>query len=101
MATLQAATTSTGAIVSVPQAVRELCENHCFGTLDWEVTDEGELTIWGYDTFEVYKTREDGLPDYEGGLVTHAFLRKLAKRYVIREGDVLHADLGGLGPIEE
>jgi len=47
MATLQAATTSTGAIVSDPQAVRELCESYCFGTLDWEVTEEGELTIWG------------------------------------------------------
>jgi len=54
MATLQAATTSTGAIVSNPQAVRELCENYCFGTLDWEVTEEGELTIWGCDDFEVY-----------------------------------------------
>jgi len=41
MATLQAATTSTGAIVSDPQAVRELCESYCFGTLDWEVTEEG------------------------------------------------------------
>jgi len=44
MATLQAATTSTGAIVSDPQAVRELCESYCFGTLSWEVTDKGELT---------------------------------------------------------
>jgi hypothetical protein len=44
MATLQAATTSTGAFVSDPQAVRELCENYCFGTLNWEVTDKGELT---------------------------------------------------------
>ncbi|RLM49194.1 hypothetical protein DVK06_16145 [Halorubrum sp. Atlit-28R] len=43
MATLQDATTSTGAIVSDPQAVRELCESYCFGTLDWEVTDECEL----------------------------------------------------------
>ena len=66
MATLQAATTSTGAIVSDPQAVRELCESYCFGTLDWEVTREGELTIWGFDDFEVYESRENGLPDYEG-----------------------------------
>jgi len=78
MATLQAATTSTGAIVSNPQAVRELCENYCFGTLDWEVTEEGELTIWGCDDFEVYEARESGLPDYEGGIVTHEFLRSLA-----------------------
>ena len=47
MATLQAATTSTGAIVSNPEAVRELCEGYCFGMLDWEVTEEDELTIWG------------------------------------------------------
>jgi hypothetical protein len=78
MATLQAATTSTGAIVSDPQAVRELCERYCFGTLDWEVTEDGELTISGYDDFEVYEARENGLPDYEGGIVTHEFLRELA-----------------------
>jgi len=118
MATLQAATTSTGAIVSNPQAVRELCENYCFGTLDWEVTEEGELTIWGATTSRVYEARESGLPDYEGGIVTHEFLRSLAdhlepneefdiqtagftkcrfpvlaKRYVVRDGEVLHADL--------
>ena len=49
MATLQAATTSTGAIVSNPQAVRELREAYCFGTLNWEVTEDGKLTIWGFD----------------------------------------------------
>ena len=126
MATLQAATTSTGAIVSDPQAVRELCENHCFGTLNWEVDDDGELVIWGYDSFEVYETRENGLPDYDGGIVTYEFLRSLteylepdeeldiqtagftkcrfpvlAKRYVVRDGEVLHADLSGLEPITE
>jgi len=126
MATLQAATTSTGAIVSDPQAVRQLCENYCFGTLNWEVTDEGELTIWGHDDFEVYKARENDLPDYEGGIVTHEFLRELAdyleaneeldiqtagftkcrfpvlaKRYVVRDGKVLHADLSSPDPIDE
>lgn len=125
MATLQAATTSTGAVVRDAQAVRQLCEAHCFGTLNWEVDEEGELIIWGYDTFEVYEAREDGLPDYEGGLVTHEFLRTLAgylepneeldiqtagftkcrfpvlaKRYVIRDGEVLHADLSSLDPID-
>jgi len=48
------------------------------GRSDWEVTEEGELTIWGYDDFEVYEARENGLPDYEGGIVTHEFLRELA-----------------------
>jgi len=82
------------------------------------VDEEGELIIWGYDAFEVYEAREDGLPDYEGGLVTHDFLRTLAgylepneeldiqtagftkcrfpvlaKRYVVRDGEILHADL--------
>jgi hypothetical protein len=125
MATLQAATTSTGAIVSDPQAVRELCESHCFGTLHWEVTDDSELTIWGYDDFEVYEVRENGLPDYDGRIVTHKFLRDLAthleagkeldiqtagftkcrfpvlaKRYVVRNDAVLHADLSGPEPID-
>jgi len=78
MATLQAATTSTGAIVSDPQAVRQHCENYCFGTLDWEVIREGEFTIWGHDDVEVYEARENGLPDYEGGIVTNELLQELA-----------------------
>ena len=76
--TLQAATTSTGATVSNPEAVRELCESYCFGTLNWEVTEDGELTTWGFDDFELCEARENGLPDYEGGIVTHEFLRELA-----------------------
>lgn len=125
MATLQAATTSTSVIVSDPQAVRRLCESYCFGTLDWEVTEDGELTIRGYDDFEVYEVRENGLPDYEDGIVTHEFLWALAdhleadeeldirtagftkcrfpvlaKRYVVRDGEVLHADLSSPGPID-
>ncbi len=125
MATLQAATTSTGAVVTDAQAVRKLCESHCFATLNWEVDKEGEFIIWGYDAFEIYETREDGLPDYEGGFVTHEFLRKLAnylepgeeldiqtagytkcrfpvlaKRYTVRDGEILHADLSALDPID-
>jgi hypothetical protein len=126
MATIQAATTSTGAIVSNPQAVRELCESYYFGTLSWKVTEDGELTIWGYDDFKGYETWEDGLPDYEGGIVTHEFLRELAdhleadeeldiqtagstncrfpvlaKRYVVRDGEVLYADLSSPDLIDE
>ncbi|MBC9987940.1 MULTISPECIES: hypothetical protein [Haloferax] len=126
MATLQAATTLADAIVSDPQAVRELCEIYFFGTLNWEVTSDGEFTIWGYDDFEVYEARENGLPDYESGIVTHEFLRKLAgylevdeeldiqtagftkcrfpvlaKRYVIRDGEVLYANLNSSDPIDE
>jgi hypothetical protein len=126
MATLQAATTSTGALVTDPQAVRQLCENHCFGTLNWEVDDDGELIIWGYDSFDVYEARENGLPDYDGGIVTHEFLRSLAeylepdeefdiqtagftkcrfpvlaKRYVVRDGEVLYADLSSPDLIDE
>ena len=98
----------------------------CFGALNWEVTEEGELVIWGYDSFEVYEARENGLPDYDGGIVTQEFLREiadylesgeeldiqtagftkcrfpvLAKRYVVRDDEVLHADLSGLEPIDE
>ena len=50
----------TGTIVSNPQAVRQLYENHCFGTLTWEVDEEGELIIWGYNDFEVYEARSMG-----------------------------------------
>ena len=74
----------------------------------------------------MYEARENGLPDYEGGIVTHEFLRALAdhleadeeldiqtagftkcrfpvlaKRYVVRDGEVLHADLNSLKPIDE
>jgi len=74
----------------------------------------------------VYEARENGLPDYEGGIVTHEFLRELAdhleadeefdiqttgytkcrfpvlaKRYVVRDGEVLHADLQFPEPIDE
>jgi len=93
MATLQAATASTGATVTDAQAVRQLCEAHCFGTLNWEVDEEGELIIWGYDAFEIYETREDGLPDYEGGLVTHEFLRKLAN--YLESGEELDIQTAG------
>jgi len=118
MATLQAATTSTGAIVSNPQAVRELCGE----LLLWDARlgghGGGRAHYLGCDDFEVYEARESGLPDYEGGIVTHEFLRSLAdhlepneefdiqtagftkcrfpvlaKRYVVRDGEVLHADL--------
>ncbi|WP_134672226.1 hypothetical protein [Halorussus marinus] len=126
MATLQAATTSTGAIVSDAQAVRQLCKSYSFGTLNWDVDEDGELVIWGYDDFEVYEAREDGHPDYKAGIVTHEFLRQiaeyidgdeefdiqtagytkcrfpvLANRYVVRDSEVLHADLSGLDPIDE
>ena len=47
-------------------------------TLNWEVTEDGELTTWGFDDFELCEARENGLPDYEGGIVTHEFLRELA-----------------------
>lgn len=126
MATLQAATASCGAQVTDAQAVRQLCEAHCFGMLEWEVTDDAEFSIWGYDVFEVYEADDEGLPDYEAGIATHEFLRDLseyiapdgeldiqtagytkyrfpvhAQRYVVRENEVLHADLQSHGLIEE
>ena len=73
----------------------------------------------------MYEARENGLPDYEGGIVTDEFLRELAnhleadeefdiqtagftkcrfpvlaKRYVVRDGEVLHADLSSLESID-
>jgi len=125
MATLQAATTSNGVTVTDAQAVRELCESYCLGTLNWEVDDNDRFSIWGYDAFEVYGRRENGLPDYKAGQRTHEFLRTLAayveegdeldiqtagftkcrfpvlaSRYVVRDGDVLQADLRTLEPIK-
>jgi len=74
----------------------------------------------------VYEARENGLPDYEGGIVTHEFFCEnspttpkltkssiqttgytkcrfpvLAKRYVVRDGEVLHADPQFPEPIDE
>jgi hypothetical protein len=68
-----------GSSVTDLPAVRRLCENHCFGALNWEVNDDSELVICGYDSFEVYEARENGLPDYNGNIVTHEFLRSLAE----------------------
>ena len=70
METLQAATASRGAHVTDAQAVQQLCDAHCFGTLEWEVTDTGEFSIWGYDAFDVYEADDEGFPDYEAGIAT-------------------------------
>jgi hypothetical protein len=43
------------------------------------VNDDSELVVWGYDSFEVYEARENGLPDYDGNILTHEFLRSLAE----------------------
>ena len=126
MATLQAATASCGARVTDAQAVRQFCEAHCFGMLEWEVTDDAEFSLWGYDAFEVYEADDEGLPDYEASIATHEFLRDFseyiapdvkldiqtagytkcrfpvhAQRYVVRENEVLHADLGSLEAIDQ
>ena len=125
MATLRVATASRGAHVTNAQTVRQLFDAHCFGTLEWEVTETGELSIWGYDAFDVYEADDEGLPDYEAGIATRSFLQQLseyiapdeeldiqtagytkcrlpvyAQRYVVRENEVLHADLGSLEAIE-
>ena len=114
MATFQVATASRGARVTDTQAVRPLCEAHCFGMLDWEVTDTDEFSIWGYDTFDVYEADDEDLPDYDAGIAMRPFLRELsayiapdaeldiqtagytkcrfpvyAQRYVVREDEVL------------
>lgn len=73
----------------------------------------------------MYEAQENSLPDYEGGIVTHEFLRTLAsylepdeefdiqtagftkcrfpvlaKRHVVRNDEVLHADLSSHEPIK-
>ena len=126
MTTLQAATASRGAHVTDAQTVRQLCESHRFGTLEWEVTDTDEFSIWGYDAFDVYEADDGDLPDYDAGIATRSFLRDLseyiasdaelnlqtagytkcrfpvyAQRYVVRNNEVLHADLESLEAIDE
>jgi hypothetical protein len=84
---LQGSTACGGSNVADPQVVRQLCENHCFGIFNWEVSDDRELVIWGYDSFEIYETRENGLADHDGNIVTHEFpLRSLAE-YLEPEGE--------------
>lgn len=115
---VHAATASIGAIVLDPQAVCEPCENYCYGTRNWEPTADGALTICGCNDFGVFEPRTNGLQDYEGGIVTHEFLREcvdyleadealdiqtavitkypilvLTKRSVVRGGEGLRADL--------
>ncbi|ELY83466.1 hypothetical protein C486_02353 [Natrinema gari JCM 14663] len=72
------------------------------------MSEEGKFSIWGHDDFEVYEARENGLPDYEGGIVTHEFLWTLADHLKADEefdiqtaGEVLHADLSSSDPIDE
>ncbi|MFC4986315.1 hypothetical protein [Saliphagus infecundisoli] len=125
MATLQAVTASSGATVTDPDAVEQLCEAYCFGGLKWRLTDDGEFSVWGYEAFRVYAQADDGTMDLDANEVTREFLWKLAEyieedaeldiqsagftkcrypvhacRYVIRNGAVLHADLGGLEALE-
>lgn len=124
MATLQAATASDGAIVSDPEAVRDLCENYYLEQLNWEISEDGEFRIWGPHDLTIRELTEDGDP--AGATVTRHWLRELseyivpggeldiqtagftkcrfpvlAKRYVVRHGEVLHTDLSGLKPIDD
>ncbi len=112
-------------MVTDPDAVEQLCEAHCFGGLKWRLTDDGEFTVWGYGAFRVYPQDDNGMMDLDASEVTREFLWKLAEyieeddeldiqsagftkcrypvhacRYVIRNGTVLHADLGGLEALE-
>jgi ABC-type multidrug transport system ATPase subunit len=45
------------------------------------VNDDSELVICGYDSVEVYEARENGLPDYDGNILTHECLRSLAEYF--------------------
>jgi hypothetical protein len=90
------------------------------------VHPEPSISIIIYSVDSVYyEYEENGLSDYEGSIVTHEFLRELAdhlevgeqfdiqtagftkcrfpvtKRYVVRDGEVLHTDLSSPDPIDE
>lgn len=124
MATMQAATTSTGAIVSDPGAVEALLDEY-WTELNTELTETGEITIWGFGTLTVYPADEDGEPAGACGNVAETFLKRLAglledgeeldiqtagftkcrypllaQRYVLRDGEVLKATLDNPEPIE-
>lgn len=130
MANLQAATATDGAQVTDPEAVVELCKQYIFDGLDWEITKESEFQIHGYNDLMIYKAERDDdgerLIDYEAGQRTEEFLRKLsryivegdeldiqtagftkcrypmqAKRYVVRHGEILHADLSNAEPLPD
>lgn len=60
MANLRAATTSSGAQITDRDAVRALCECHSFGELNWELTDDGQISFWGYTNSRRKPTRFSG-----------------------------------------
>ena len=128
MANLQAATTSDLARVTNPEAVAQLCEQYAFAPLEWELSDDEEFGIWGYDSLNIYgkRTFDDGEWDinFEAGLKTHDLLHELAAyiaegeeldiqsarftnfrysmyatRYVVRPIEILQADLHGPTPL--
>ena len=126
MATLQAVTASSSARVTDPATVEQLCEQYHFGHLTWDLTNDDEVAVWGYEAFCVYERRDNGEMDLDAGLVTHEFLHTLAeyinegealdiqtagftncrfpvlaRRYVVRHDEVLGADLTGLEPISD
>lgn len=78
MATMQATTVSDGVVVTDVEAVAQLCETYDFGLLDWTITSDDVFSIRGYDSFELYHTDEEGLPDYGRGIVTKEFLLQLS-----------------------
>ena len=71
---------SCGASVPDGQTKCRFClTNHLRS--DATSTDETASTAFlgiVHDDFEVNEARENGLPDYDGGIVTHQFLRELA-----------------------
>lgn len=128
MANLQAATTSDPARVTVPEAVAQLCEQYAFASLEWELSDDEEFGIWGYDSLNIYGKRrhDDGEwdIDFEAGLKTRDLLRELANyiaedeeldiqsarftkcrypmyatRYIVRPTEILQADLHSPTPL--
>lgn len=122
MSELNAATTTeTPARVTDPEAVLELCNEYIFDPLRVEIDRDGRFSIQGYGDLDVYAAEEeDGerYIDYDVGLVTREFFRRLsqyiaedeeldvrmagfkrvqtvaAQQYVVRRNEILHGELG-------
>ena len=93
MADLMAATSSTRARVTDPDAVEELCDSYSFEPIRWQITDQNEIAFWGYETFNVFRRCENGDRDEEYGLATREFLWDLAE--YITEGEELDIQIAG------
>lgn len=93
MANLHAATSSSGAQVTDPDAVRALCKRHSFGELNWELTDDNQISFYGYTTPDVRPATATGVRDEDAEYVTTEFFTTLAQ--YLADGEVLDIQAAG------